>query len=158
MPELLCPALVIPRRHPNSRLQERSFPMTSRKNARARIGDSRQLMLFPELQSEDDPLFVYYWRLRKIGATLTYDLERRQFFVYGVGGLPGWVVTATTPFRQRIIADLLRVEHDIEPFIASEELHGGAVLHRLPLRRSPEAEPPVRSPASPGHHRGDGVA
>jgi hypothetical protein len=89
------------------------------------------LNLFIELQY-DDPLPVYYRRLRKIGATLSYDLEREQFFVYGVGGLPSWVVTACSNIRSRVIADLLRVEHGIEPTPEPETLAGGAVLHRLP--------------------------
>src|SRR4029077_15372052 len=105
--------------------------MIKKNRARVRTADPRPLSLFPELQY-DDPLPVYYRRLRKIGATLSYDLEREQFFVYGTGGLPAWVVTACANIRSRIIADLLRVEHGIEPIPEPETLAAGAVLHRLP--------------------------
>jgi hypothetical protein len=133
--------------------------MSTKNRARVRIVDPRQLSLFPEIQ-QDDPLLVYYRRLRKIGAMLSYDLEREQFFVYGVGGLPSWVVTACSNVRSRIIADLLRVEHGIEPIPEPETLAGGAVLHRLPTRHPLEHEPPVRSraPGAPRRSNPDGAA
>jgi hypothetical protein len=133
--------------------------MSKKKRARVQTADPCQLILFAELQ-QDDPLPVYYRRLRKIGATLSYDLEREQFFVYGVGGLPSWVVTACSNIRSRIIADLLRVEHGIESTPEPETLAGGAVLYRLPAGHPPEHEPPVRSraPGAPRRANPDGTA
>ena len=132
--------------------------MIKKNRARVRIADPRQLSLFPAELPEDDPVPVYYRRLRKIGATLSYDLEREQFFVSGVGGLPSWVVTACSNIRSRIIADLLRVEHGIAPPPEPETLAGGAILHRLPARRPPEHEPPVRSHVATTTRRDPGVA
>ena len=78
--------------------------------------------------------------------------------IWFFGGLPSWVVTACSNIRSRIIADLLRVEHGIAPPPEPETLAGGAILHRLPARRPPEHEPPVRSHAATTTRRDPGVA
>jgi len=93
------------------------------------FGDPRQLDLFPEDLPRTDPLHAYYRRLRKSGAWLTLDLNTRQIFVGRLkAGLPSWAVTMIAPLRDRIVEDLLRVEHGIAPTPKPEQLDGGAVF------------------------------
>src|SRR6266513_3609732 len=113
------------------------------------FGDPRQLDVFPADLPRTDPLHAYYRRLRKSGAWLTLDLNTKQIFVGRLkAGLPAWAVTMIAPFRDRIVDDLLRVEHGIAPTPQPEQLDGGAVLHRLTYP-SPALDPPIRPrPAS----------
>jgi hypothetical protein len=121
-----------------------------------KISDPRQLLLFPEL-TVDDPLLTYYRKLRGISAVLSLNIADDRILVYRDDGIPAWAVRAIPPLHDRIRADLLRVEHGIEEQAAPEHLDGGAVLHRLPPRRSPELEPPVRQ-RTPRNRRGPGAA
>ena len=100
-----------------------------------------QLSLFPDLY-RDDPLVVYYRRLRKAGCALHYDRVSDQLFVWRERGVPAWAIAAVGPMRDRIVADLLRFQYGAKPAVECEALDGGASLHRLPSL--PEVEPPVR--------------
>ena len=119
----------------------------------SKITDPHQLALFDDL-GVDDPLSTYYRRLRKIGATLSLNPAEDRIYVHGPNGVPAWAVKTIALLRDRIRADLLRVEHGIEPADEPEALDGGAVLHRLPTRRSPELEPPVRRRTPASNRRG----
>lgn len=103
--------------------------------------DARQLDLFGDLD-RDDPLVVYYRRLRKAGCALHYDRAANRVLVWGACGTPAWAVLAMRPLRNRIIVDLLRLQYGVAPAVEREALDGGATLHRLPRRR--EIDPPVR--------------
>lgn len=135
----------------------KNYRRTAKKMSGAdKFSDPRQLTLFPELQP-DDPLLTCYRRLRRINAVLSLNIADDRIVVYRDDGIPAWAVRAIPPLHDRIRADLLRVEHGIEEQDEPERLDGGAVLHRLPTRRSPECEPPVRQ-RTPRRRRGDGAA
>jgi hypothetical protein len=129
-----------------------------KKNRRpAKIDDPRQMTLFGDLECTD-PLAGFYRRLRKIGATLTYDRAENNISVCGKGSVPAWIMPVVAQLRPRIVSDLLRVEHGIEPTVERESLgEGSAVLHRLPTRRPPECGPPVRQRTTSAR-RGPGAA
>ena len=131
----------------------------SRRYARPKlIGDPRQLELFDELD-RPDPLVIFYQKLRKAGAWLTYDIEERRLLAgHDHDVLGRWVIRAMQLLRDRIVADLLRVEHGIEPPAERENLAGGAQLVRLPTRRPPDQEPPVRQRTPASDRRGPGAA
>ena len=75
--------------------------------------DPRQAELFDDL-GRDDPLAVFYRKIRKAGGWLTYDIvEHRVYAGHDNGVLGAWVVTGMRLLRDRIRADLLRVEHGI---------------------------------------------
>jgi hypothetical protein len=122
-----------------------------------RIDDPRQLTLFADLEPTD-PMVTFYRRLRKSGCSLSYNFSDEQIYIFGTRGIPTWAVDDVASFRDCIRDDLLRVEHGIEPTPEPETLAGGAVLHRLPARRPPEHEPPVRSHAATSIRRDPGVA
>jgi len=130
--------------------------MTQRKSRGLKLSDPRQLDLFGEQLETDDPVAAYYRRLRKIGATLTLNLAEKGIYVISAGsGLPHWAVRDLRLFRDRVHADLLRVEHGVEPAPMTEQLAGGATLHRLPNHRAQQRlDPPVRRPAPPRHSLG----
>jgi hypothetical protein len=120
----------------------------SKKNRRtAKIDDPRQIELFGEdALAHPDPLVIFYQKLRRIGAYLTYDLDECRIYVmHDHDVLPRWVLLPMRTMQARIVADVKRLEHGIvEPQDEPEALAGGAVLFHLPTRRSPELEPPVR--------------
>jgi len=122
------------------------------------IADPRQLHLFEGLRAED-PVLVFNKKLRKIGAWLTYYVgENRLLAGHDHNVLQKWVVAALRQHRDRIIADLLQYEHGIEQHDVPQKLTGGATLHRLPARRPPECEPPVRRRKPSSNHRGPDAA
>ena len=124
-----------------------------------KIEDPRQLVLFGDDLERDDPLLVFYRRLRKTGAWLTLDHNTGQIFAGRLnGGLSDWAVKTIAPFRDRILGDLLRVEYGVTEPEAPEALDGGAVLHRLPGRRAPELDPPVRPGSATTTRRDPGAA
>ena len=130
----------------------------SAKMSSDKMSDPSQLDLFGDLD-RDDPLAVFYRKIRKAGGWLTYDrAEDRIFAGHDNGVLGAWVVSGMRLLRDRIIEDLLRIEYGIEPAEEPEHLTGGAVLHRLPTRRMPEMDPPVRQRTPTDTRRGPGAA
>jgi hypothetical protein len=111
-----------------------------------KIDDRRQLELF-DIERED-PLLVYIRRLRVIkGAWLTYSLAEQRLYVGRERGtLPLWAITSIAPIRDRLKREVMRVEHGIiePPEIERQRLEGGAELVRLPGRRNPALDPPIR--------------
>src|SRR5262249_23952414 len=99
----------------------RSAKMSGRPD---KISDPRQLPLFPEL-TVDDPLATYYRALRRIGATLSLNLDDDRVYVHRDNGIPAWAVKTIALLRDRIHADLLRVEHGIVDEPEPEALDGG---------------------------------
>ena len=63
-----------------------------------------------------------------------------------------WAASPPSELRDRIVADLMRAEHGIEPPIEWQTLDGGAELVRLPVRGDPALDPPVTKlrPRKPG--------
>jgi hypothetical protein len=116
---------------------------TNQENWAMRNSEPRQLELFGDLQ-RDDPVATYYRRCRKSGVSLHYDLAGDEVFVVRPRGVPRWAVAGIGPLRDRVVADLLRVQYGVLPFVEPETLDGGCQLDRLPGVLLPELQPPVR--------------
>src|SRR5262249_38405302 len=102
--------------------------------------DRQQMDLFGELEP-DDPVLAYYRRCRRAGLSLSYSIAENQIYVTAPGVIPRGATALALKYAVRLRADLLRVEHGVEPPREIRNLDGGAVLHRLPARRLPEQEP-----------------
>ena len=110
------------------------------------VRDRRQCELF-EPPPWEDLLRAYYDKMRRHGMTLSINPETGQITVSRASGPIGaWAASPPSELRDRIVVDLLRAEHGIEPPIERQTLDGGAELVRLPVRRDPALEPPVRKP------------
>ena len=100
------------------------------------VWECRQLEMFPvDELSEHEAVAAYYRRLKKLGITLSLNIEANIIVATRLTlGVPSWWSPIVRRYFWRIKNDLLRVEYGIVPGIERERLDGGAESVRLPGR------------------------